>query len=366
MSTAEMEVFVPYSRRAPDTDDVNELRAQHLRMRELHGRRSSEAAESFEHLFRASCAKGHPLDALNVHSRNEVERFFAQTVPGSDGHVYWNGAKHGFTRNDGKSRSARRWWWAHRAGTEPPRELDIVPMCGEKHCITPEHCESGRDIRRRRFSDEQMLGGLQVTAMRLGHSPSTIEWRKMGLQPSDSVFKARFGTWGAAITSAGLPPVVPQYFGLPKTSTTPEACEEALHRVAKLLGRAPATSDFDGDPRVKAMLREAGLPLTPEVIGKYLGDGSWKVALIRHGYKPMTGGRVAPGTEFTPETCMASLRLVAGLKGRLPFISDFSEPEVREALRAQLLPISAEAIQRHLSAPRWRDAVAKAGLAVDA
>jgi hypothetical protein len=365
MSTAEAEVFVPYSRRAPQTDDIQALRAEHRLQIELHGRRSSEAAESFEHLLRASCAKGHPLDALNTHSRNEVERFFAQTVAGSDGHVYWNGAKHGFTRNDGHSRTPRRWWWAHRAGAEPPRELDVVATCGELHCINPEHCETGRDLRRRRFSEDQMLGALNVLALRLGHTPSTKDWDREAMRPSAAVFKMRYGSWANAVSTAGLPPVDPSLtrYVFPKKDIQPEQCIEALRVAAAVLGHVPSSETMRRQD-VRDRLKEGGLPATPETIAKYLGDGSWRVALRRAGFTP-SPGRATDAPAFVDGDGVKALRLVGELVGARPTNTHIRDPLVRKALEDARLPMTYESIA-NWGGGSWKAALAAAGYGPDA
>lgn len=187
------------------SSSLKDLRDDLERVRATQPRRSSEAREAFERLFRASAKKGQPLDALRRYTADETERFFAQTVTGVSGHVYWDGSRNGFVRNDKKSRAPRRWWWAHKHGKEPGQYEDIVAMCGELNCINPEHCEMGRNLRRpKRYTEEQMLNAIKVAALRLGHPPSTLEWSAMKGSPDRKIFQACFGNWGNAVRKAGF------------------------------------------------------------------------------------------------------------------------------------------------------------------
>jgi hypothetical protein len=269
MTALAVDEFVPYQERRPKTDDLRELRDELTRVREEHGRRSAEAAEAFEELVRASAAQGKPVDALRRYTANEVERFFSSTIPGPDGHVYWDGPKSGFTRNDGKNRVARRWWWGHRAGVEPGPYEDVVATCGDLNCINPEHCQAGRDLRRRRFSDEQMLGSVKVAALRLGRPPRMKEWGRLGLEPSANIFRLRFGGWSNVIRQAGLT-YVPQQ----GVKASPEECVAAIRRFHALTGNWPTTKTLRTQA---AALHAAGLPSGASTIARH--HGSWDAAL---------------------------------------------------------------------------------------
>lgn len=151
--------YVPYSQVAPQTDDLTVLRAELYRVREVYGRGSSQGAEAYNRLSAAAARQGKPLGALHVHCFDETERFFSRTIAGPDGHTYWNAGKE-FTRNDGAQRLPRRWWWEHVHGPLL-QNARVLPVCGDRNCITVDHCAvPDHSERRKLYSDEQMLGAL--------------------------------------------------------------------------------------------------------------------------------------------------------------------------------------------------------------
>jgi hypothetical protein len=225
--------------------------------------------EAFERLLRASVQEGHPLDALRRHVADEQERFFACTIPGLDGHVYWDGPK-GFIRNDGKVRVPRRWWWAHVNGRELDPYEDCFATCGEQGCINPEHCEIGRGLRRRWYSDEQMLNAIRVAVLRLGRSPSGKEWDRMGGRPSRKVFDVHFGNWTAALRKAGF-----EAYVRPGSHVDAVDCVRALSFVHERIGAWPSGKEFI---RHRSALRTAGHVTSLTTIRRHLGPG-WQEAL---------------------------------------------------------------------------------------
>jgi hypothetical protein len=255
---------------AAEADVLRDLRDEYNVIRTTTPRGSHEAREAFERLFRASCAAGHPLDALRRHATNEVERFFSNTVEGTDGHVYWDGARNSFKRNDGKTRIPRRWWYAHIHGKELGQYEDLVPTCGELHCINPEHCTVGRGLRRTRFTLDQMLGSLQVAALRLGRSPKSKEWDTLGLSPTRTLYQMRFGNWENALKQAGLQPAPVTH------KADAESCIAAIKFVRDRLGYWPTRNEF---MQHGAALRQAGLTSSKGPILKYLGR--WDVAIAK-------------------------------------------------------------------------------------
>lgn len=257
------------------TVPIRELRDELTRLRETHPRSSSVVLEAFERLFRAASAAGQPLDGLRRHTSDEVERFFANTIPGVDGHVYWDGWKQGFRRNDGKYRVPRRWWWAHVNGRELGPYEDLVPMCGERNCITPEHADVGRSLRRYRFTQDQMLGAVQVAALRLGRPPNSKEWDSLGLSPTRAIYQARFGSWENVIRSAGL-----DYDAMrgPLPSSSPSVCIKSLRFVRERIGHWPSIREFRA---AAADLQAADLPSGESTIKKYLGG--WPEACRKAG-----------------------------------------------------------------------------------
>ena len=258
------------------TEQLRPLRAELERAREQHGDRSTPAREAFENLFRTAAKLGHPLDQLSRRSPDEVERFFASTLPGTDGHVYWDGGKQ-FTRNDGKGRVPRRWWYAHKHGAELPPYQDLVPTCGEDACINPDHCEIGRGLRRpRRYTDERIIGAIQVAAMRLGRTPSSEDWDGHFL-PDRRIIRKRFGTWNAAMRAAGLEPRRNGVnIGYAPASTV--GAIAALRFCQKRLNRRPRRADLN---LLSGELHAQGLPSSPTTVRKLLGP--WDEALRKAG-----------------------------------------------------------------------------------
>jgi len=218
--------------------ELHDLRADLRRTRETYGRGSSHTQAAFERLVRAAAASGQPLDALRLNSKIESERFFARTVPGPEGHVYWTAGK-SFRKNDGGYVVPRRWWWQRLHGPIS-HYLDVVATCGERACINPEHCETGRDVLRQGFPQRRLITALQIAAFRLGYSPTQTEWIKRRLRPMPSVFKLRFGSWDKALEAAGLGPVtrdVPHY--------SDEQYLDALRYTQTQIGHIPTRTEYE-------------------------------------------------------------------------------------------------------------------------
>lgn len=246
---------------------LHELRTDLLTAREAYGRRSSQAERAFSDLCRAAAENGTPLDGLRHHTVNEVERFFSWTIPGLGGHVYWDGPKR-FFRNDGMTRAPLRWWWQHRYGNLDNSD-DLVVKCGEANCINPEHASKER-IRGTalRYTDQALLGALQVLAGRIGRTPSTSDWVKAGNAPSRWVFEKRFGSWGNAVAAAGLPAARNPY-----AKTSPATVIAGIRFVRRELGHWPTWDEY---PTVADKLREAGLPTSIHAAMRLYG--SWPKA----------------------------------------------------------------------------------------
>jgi len=86
---------------------------------------------------------------------------------------------------------------------------------------------------RLRYTDQQMIGRVQVVAMQLGHTPSLLEWEAGTTNPTLNVYKQR---------SATGPRCAPRRASNERTRTEarpPSACVEALRALARHLGHAP-------------------------------------------------------------------------------------------------------------------------------
>ena len=237
------------------------------------GMRRLATANAYERWFSQACADGEPPDQLRRYIADEVERFFARTIQGPDGHVYWDcSLDKGFRLNDGSRRKPTRWWWDRVHGPSGRGRLD--PTCSEKRCINPEHLVfvSWAEIRAQ-YSVDELIGRLQVEALRLGHTPRRDEWDLLGLKPSASAFAKRFnGSWHDAVRAAGLP-IAP----LPH-AVNADMCIAALRLVASLLGHKPTQDEFIAQAPA---LHDAHLPSSHHTIRTHLG--LWADALRKAG-----------------------------------------------------------------------------------
>lgn len=221
---------------------------------------------AYERYHKQACAEGRPPDSLVRYSGPEDERFFDQIIAGPDGHTYWDGGRR-FRLDKGGERLPRYWWYEHVHGVLLERGK-LASHCGELNCITPAHQQfvSWGQIKQR-YTDQQLIGAVQVVAMRLGHSPTRLEYQsERGRGPTSEILAHRFGGWRSALEAAGLE-------ATPYTlrKITAEDCIKALKMVARLSGRMPTQKYF----RVHAdQLREAGLPSGHSSIRDHLGTWS--------------------------------------------------------------------------------------------
>lgn len=232
-----------------------ELPEHELLRAKLHTARAELAAgrctthavrTAFETWFSASCAAGRPPDALDQYIPDEAERFFSKLLQGSDGHVYWGGAQE-FGTNDGRDIVPRRWWWFHLHG-QPTERVQIKPFCGESNCIFPRHMRAiPWSELKQRYTDEQLIGAVQVVAMRLGRTPSCDEWDAGRYRPNRGTLETRFGSWNDAMRAAGLEPrpkgvVITQAGGISALDEE-ELLRAAAARIAEL-GHVPTSYEW--------------------------------------------------------------------------------------------------------------------------
>lgn len=306
---------------------VQELRENLRLTTEVYGRGSMRTTTAFETLVRVAADAGAPIDGLRHHVADEVERFFSYTIPGVDGHVYWDGGK-AFQRNDGKGRRPIRWWWQHKYGDLDPND-DLLNQCGERNCVNPEHFAKER-VRgmRRQWSDGALIGRLQVVSMRLGHSPTIPEYDALGLPPRSHVFISRFGNWTNSLAAAGLTPQK-------QSSYDRTAVLRGIQLVRRLFGRWPSRHDYR---RYGKELAAADLPMTENAaIRAY---GSFSAARVAAGGPRLMGSNEG----FTREQCRDAVLFVRDRIGRWPSRSDFVGQ--RKALAAAGLPSSERPVRK--------------------
>lgn len=234
---------------------------------------------AFEAWFAQACREGHPPDILRRSSPIESERFWARTVPGPDGHLYWTGG-HDFWRNATETpRSCRpaRWVWIREHGPLPTTD-SVIPTCGEPHCVALEHLKCERREGLPAFvPDDRLIGRLQVVAMELGRTPSSRDWVNRGEKPTVFCYQRRWGSWAAAIASAGLPPVIHRMIA---ERVSPERALNSLRAAIADLGHVPLRDEYrdwcraDPDNRVshETIKRRFGMADWPTLVAKALND----------------------------------------------------------------------------------------------
>lgn len=226
----------------------------------------------FERSFRKAIAAGRSPDALRRHVKDEVERFWAHTIPGLDGHVYWDGPQQ-FRRNDGRFRRPARWVLERTLRHELSRYTDVWTTCGERNCIAAEHLTSGRIGARRRYTDERIIGAAQVAAMRLGHAPGAQWWSDNGMSPYRGVITARWGTWEKFLIACGLDPkdTRPRY-----RRASGKEVRAAIRALARHLGHPPSYSEWNAN---RDWLRAHDHPSSATTAKRHLGSGSFTRAV---------------------------------------------------------------------------------------
>ncbi len=250
-----------------------ELLSEYRLMRDA-GTGKARLANAYQRYFRQAVAEGNPPDSLQRLTGTEPERFFPQLIAGLDGHNYWDGAAT-FRLDAGGVRNPRWWWYEHLHGKQPKGALSSV--CGERHCITPNHQQFvDWSALRRRYTDEQLLGSMQVVAMRLGYTPTKNEYDALrGRGPTSTIIGQRFGSWKRALRAAGIA-------ARPKPQGwTAEQCIEGLRFVTKLHGQPPRNNHYRA---YAAQLGARNLPSATATILHHLGP-TWDDALKKAGLR---------------------------------------------------------------------------------
>lgn len=259
---------------ATAADLQSEFRGLYAEWRQT-GENTYQVRLAYNAWFHQSCLEGKPPDGLRRDAGTEAERFFARTIHGLDGCTYWDGPlERGSFRIDGNRRRHPRWWWyEHVNGKQERGKLGAV--CGQINCITPEHQQfvPWSEVKRR-YTDEQMLGALQVVAQELGRAPLVREYAARRRKPGHDIIQTRFGGWMKALRAAGLEPE-PQVL---RTVATEEQLLDALRFCAELVGHAPTEDEFRAHNRE---LQAEGLRSSPSTIYRRLG--SWPIALRKAG-----------------------------------------------------------------------------------
>jgi len=154
-----------------------------------------------------------------------------------------------------RSEDIRQWWRdglpittiAERLGlpaARVQRSIDSV--------LTPmDRAHRNRSIvmrtRMPRYSDEQLLAGIQEVAGRIGRTPTQEEYRaqahELGLASILTLGK-RFGGWQGSVVAAGLEPLPHGRGRGSRRVWDTDACWRALERVADQLGNPPRFQSY--------------------------------------------------------------------------------------------------------------------------
>lgn len=190
---------------------------------------------------------GRDPSALSRYSPDEVERFWAHVIPGLDGCLIWDGPRQFQFHSGGRHvhQQPQRWVWrrADRSIPVGPHHK-IVSVCGSPSCVNIEHLTMVVVPNGRRYPDDRLLGAMQALALRLGHTPTTTEWKAAKWKPSNDLLTQRWGSWAKACLAAGLEP--------PKSAGThgpiysdPDALLADLARWADEHGFAPTEDEWN-------------------------------------------------------------------------------------------------------------------------
>lgn len=78
--------------------------------------------------------------------------------------------------------------------------------CGKSVWLTSRLCQGCHSARRRRWTQEAIIGAIHQFNEEHGRPPLALEWVKRSpMYPSPGTVLARFGSWAAAIEAAGYP-----------------------------------------------------------------------------------------------------------------------------------------------------------------
>jgi len=176
------------------------------------------------------------------------------------------------------------------------------------------------------YTDADLLDILRNLAAELGRPPTAQELRARRDLPALITYLNHFGSWNAALETAGLEP------NRWRPSYTDEQLLDALRDLADKLGRAPTCRE---------LLDRRDLPSTHTYIRRF---GSWRNALA------CLGGR-ADNSHHSNAELLDTLRDLADELGR--------PPTVQELLARPGLPAPAAYVNRFGS---WSSALEAAGL----
>ena len=259
---------------------------------------------------------------------------------------------------------ARRWWpawertellqalatWSDETGSRPssnawqPVDLGGEPKWEREYPRWPPHSlvaaefgswqsaleAAGLGLNRHNWSDEAILELIRAFYASEGRPPTRTDWQSTndGQNPAGTLVHARFGSWSAALTAAGVP----------QNQHAPWAREEivaALRRFAAEHARPPRTHDLQGEA-----VAAGGYPPAAVV---HRAFGTFSEAVRTAGLEP---GNPAP---VSRDDALQALRFFRARHGRYPSASEWR--------RAGRRPGATTIIRRF---GRWSKAIAAA------
>lgn len=196
-----------------------------------------------------------------------------------------------------RSEEIRQWWRAGLPITTIAERL-CLPAARVQRAIdtvlTPiDRAHRNRSIvmrtRTPRYSDEQLIAGVQQVANRIGRTPTYEEYRaharELGIASVLTLGK-RFGGWQAAVVVAGLEPRPHGRGRGSRRIWDQEACWRALERVADQLGNPPRFQSY-----VVLSTGRPDLPSGPTVRNQL---GRWIDIVIELSARRNGGPQLAP------------------------------------------------------------------------
>ena len=154
-----------------------------------------------------------------------------------------------------RSEDIRQWW---RAGLSTPAIAERLGLPAARvqrsigSVLTPmDRAHRNRSIvmrtRTPRYSDEELIAGVQEVATRIGRTPTQEEYRAVAHElalASILTLGKRFGGWQASVKAAGLEPLPHGRGRGSRRVWDKEACWRALERVADQLGNPPRFQSY--------------------------------------------------------------------------------------------------------------------------
>lgn len=242
----------------------------HLYCKATYGARSMRTMDAFQALSQAYTKCGQRIDSLRMYIPDEWLRFESLLLPGLDGHVFWQYKSNEFSVNVNKNGKRSKmqplyYWWRRIYGNGEDLQLRLR-ACDTQGCISPYHArkEDTRKNRERLYSDQAIIGALQVWGMRTGQAPTKHEWDRHKQVPSSTTVMKRFNGFENALLAAGLQP----RRDVSKTMN-PEEVLDGVRRAAEEVGEWPS---FNRYRKISV-----GKYPSPQTVIKYFG--SWNAAI---------------------------------------------------------------------------------------